>query len=150
MANLSEVVTYEKEYPVEIVDHLTREKIGIRINVISKDSKRVVSALRDWQAEKWDDAAVKGDKEDTAKEKLQYIEDHGTETLIACISSWDWGEHSFDHISGAGEASDADKRYLVTHPNAGWIVLQIAAQVNNIENFTQPLRGSARNGSKKT
>lgn len=150
MANLAELVTYEKEYPIEIVNHVTREPLGITINVVSKDSKRVTNALRDWQAAKWDADAKANKTEDSAKDRLEYIEAHGVETLVACISSWDWGDNEFDHIKGAGAASDEDKRYLVGHANAGWMIVQIAEAVHKIENFMQPSQTNARRGSKKT
>lgn len=151
MANLAELVNYEKEYPVEIVNHVTREPLGITINVVSKDSKRVTNALRDWQLNQIeDDAANDRSEEKSLREKLDALEAHGVETLVACISSWDWGDNEFDHIKGAGPASEEDKRYLVGHANAGWLIVQIAEAIHNIENFMQPLPKNARTGSKKT
>lgn len=150
MANLATLVDYEKEYPINIVNHVTGEPLGITINVVSKDSRRVVNALRDWQARKFDEAARSDKREETSADRLKFIEEHGTETLIASISSWDWGEHSFEHINGSGVPSEDDKRFLVGHPNAGWILTQIAEGAHKIENFMQESPRRAQRGSKKT
>ena len=153
MADLSKVIDYEKTYPIKIKTP-DGEDLGITINVVSKDSKRVVSALRDFQADVWDAAVSAGvaeeQVEETWREKLKRIESHGIATIIACIDSWDWGDHNFEHISGSGPASYADREFMVRHANSQWIVDQIAGPVNALENFSQPLPKSARSGSKKT
>ena len=150
MADLSTVIEYEKLYPVSIKLPDGSES-GIKINVVSKDSKRVIDALRDFQADLWEKNASEEKTEETAREKLKLIQDHTNATLIACIDSWDWGEHNFaSRLSGSGVASKEDREFLINHANSGWIVGQLAGAVNSLENFMQALQESAPNGFQET
>ena len=144
MTDFSNLIEYDKTYPVVIKHPLTGEDTGIRINVVSSDSKRVVDALRKANSEFWRASAVAGDGD------APEVPDSSRITLVNSIDSWDWGEGGFAHITGAGPASLADSEFLVDHPNSGWIVAQISAGCANIENFTQASPKTARRGSKKT
>lgn len=144
LTDFSNLIEYEKTYPVEIKHPLTGEDTGIRVHVVSSDSKRVVDAQRKAVSEYFRARAVAGDGD------APELPDDARITLINSIDSWEWGDASFGHISGAGPAAMADREYLVDHPNSGWIVAQISAGCANIENFTQPSPKSARRGSKKT
>jgi hypothetical protein len=141
MANMASMVEYDRLYPIAIKNPYG-EDTGIVINVVSKDSKRVVSALRQAQSEYW--AAMAAGGEGVVAPDVERI------TLVNCIDSWDWGSESWDHIEGSGVASLADREYLIDHPNAKWIKDNLAVGTANIENFTQPSQKSARRGSKKT
>lgn len=141
MANMASAVEYDRLYPVAIKNPYG-EDTGIVINVVSKDSKRVVDALRKAQSDYWSAIAAGG--VDVAAPDIERI------TLVNCIVSWDWGSESWDHIEGSGDASLADREYLIDHPNAKWIKDNVAVGTANIENFTQPSLKSVRRGSKKT
>lgn len=140
MANLSAMVEYDRLYPIKVKNPYG-EDTGIVINVVSKDSRRVVDALRKAQGEYWS-ALARGDAADVPD--VEYI------TLLHCIDSWDWGEHEWDHIKGSGPASLEDREYILKHPNAKWVKDNIAAGTANLENFSQPSQKIARRGSKKT
>lgn len=144
MTDFSNLIEYDKTYPVEIKHPLTGEDTGIRIHVVSSDSKRVVDALRKANSDFWRASAVAGDGNDPE------LPDSSRITLINSIDSWEWGDGGFAHINGAGPADMADREFLIDHPNSGWIVSQISAGCANIENFTQALPKTARRGSKKT
>lgn len=144
MTDFSSLIEYDKTYPVEIKHPLTGEDTGIRIYVVSSDSKRVVDALRKATSEFWRLSATAGEGEGPS------LPDSSRITLIHSIDSWDWGGGGFAHIVGAGPAAMADREFLIDHPNSGWIVDQISAGCANIENFTQASPKSARRGSKKT
>lgn len=140
--DFSTAIEYERAYPVKIKSPDGAET-GITINVISKDSKRAVAALREFQIVKMEQALADGRKEDTLRDKVDLIDGVNTETIIACVDSWDWGEHSFGKVSGSGKATREDVEFLVSHPHSGWIVGQIAGQIERVENFMHPSLKSA-------
>lgn len=144
MADLSKLVEYDRPHPVRIYTP-NGDDTGIVINVVSQDSQRVVKAVRELQADAWKSEAS-GDGEAfasvlAARERI---------ILINCIDSWDWGEHSFEHITTETPATLENRTFLIDHPNAWWIKSSLSAGCAVIENFTNPLPKSARSGSKKT
>lgn len=140
MDNLAAMVEYDRLYPIKIVNP-KGEDTGIVINVVSKDSKRVVDALRKAQGDYWSIVATGGTAD---MPDVEFI------TLVNCIDSWDWGSKSWDYIQGAGVASLTDREYLISHPNAKWVKDSIAAGTANLENFMQALPTIVPSGSKKT
>lgn len=142
MADLSVAVEYDRVYPVVIRHPVTGEDEGVRVNVVSKDSRRVVEALRKEQGDYWSKLA------DGVKDAA--VPDVERVVLINCIDSWDWAGSEFAHISGAGAASLDDRIFLIDHPNAKWFRDQLAAGTANLENFSQALPKIARRGLKKT
>lgn len=144
MADLSVAVEYDRVYPVALRNPVNGEEIGVTINVVSTDSRKVVAALRKAQSEYWSEYAKAKDGEKPELPDSERI------VLVNCIDSWDWGDQSFGHISGAGAASLADCEYLIDHPNSKWIRDQIGAKTADLENFTQGSPKTARRGSKKT
>lgn len=143
MTDFSNLIEYEKTYPVAIKHPITGEDTGIRINVVYSDSKRVVEAQRKAVSEYFSARAIAGEGVVTD------LPDDARITLVNSIDSWDWGDASFGRISGSGVASLEDRSYLIDHPNSGWIVAQISAGCNSIANFTQASPKSARTTSKK-
>lgn len=144
MANMSAMVEYDRLYPIKVKNPYG-EDTGIVINVVSKDSRRVVDALRKAQGEYINALRIEAGGGDKAiQPDVEYI------TLLHCIDSWDWGEHEWDHIKGSGPASLEDREYILKHPNAKWVKDNIADGCANIENFLQPSPKTARRGSKKT
>lgn len=144
--DLSTAVEYDRLYPITLKGFDGKD-LGITVNVVSRDSRRVIDSLRKAQDEYW--VALK-EKSENPSLPEPVLPDHVRLTLIHCIDSWDWGEHSWAHISGSGAASLADREYIIDHPNAKWFKDQIAAGTANIENFSKPSQKSARSGSKKT
>jgi len=144
MADLSVAVEYDRVYPISIKDASGGES-GIVVNVVSKDSKRVVDALRKAQGDYWAELANRApDDPEPAVPDIERI------VLINCIDSWDWSEHNWGHVSGAGPASLEDRVFLIDHPNAKWFRDQLAAGTANLENFSHPSQKTARRGLKKT
>lgn len=144
MANLSALIDYEREHAVKIKNPNTGEELGITINVVSADSKRVSGAVRKLQVE-FDKLEVDGNPM-PVRERMQRIE---REILIESISSWSWGDNEWDSINGDSECNRENKEYLVDHPNSQWLVGQVAEGTAKIENFTQESSKPVRNTSKK-
>lgn len=140
MADLSVAVEYDRLYPIKIKHG--GEETDITVFVVSKDSKRVVDALRRAQGDYWS-AIAQGNKDVEPPDVERTI-------LVNCIDSWDWGNDSWAHISGSGKASLEDREFLIDHPNSKWFRDQIADGTANLENFSQPSQKNARRGSKKT
>lgn len=151
MADLSTAVEYERIHNVEIKRLDNDEPTGITIGVVSRDSKRVTDGMREWQAATWEKQRKAGKEGLSDADQIELLESQGRETLVHAIVSWDWGDHSWNHISGKSDSpSIEDRRFLINHPNAKWLIDQIVLEVANIENFTSGLPKNARSGSKKT
>lgn len=151
MADLSTAVEYGRVHKVDIKRKDTGESLGISIGVVSRESRRVTDGMRAYQADLWERERKAGSDGFTMSERIANIEATTKETLVHSIASWDWGEHSWNHLSGVSDApSIEDRRFLVEHENAAWIIEQIAGEVASIENFIQALPKPARTGSKKT
>lgn len=145
MADIAALVQYDKTYPVVIRRLDNGEPVGITINVVSMDSKRVVDALRAVEAEKFASQA-RGAEVDI----VAHVAAMERARLIASIDSWDFGGNTFGDLAADAPCNDANKAYLVDHPNAKWVRDQIAMGCANIANFTQAASKPARNTSKKT
>lgn len=151
MADMSVAVEYDRVYTVSIKRLDTGDDLGIKIGVVSKDSQRVTNGMREWQAAYWEKQRVAGDAGMSDVDTVAELDAQGKETLVHAIVSWDWGEHTWEHISGASDAPSVDdRRFLVNHQNAKWLVDQLVWEVANIENFTSGSPKIARRGSKKT
>lgn len=151
MADLSVAVEYERIHNVEIKRLDNGEPTGITIGVVSRDSKRVTDGMREWQAATWEKQRKAGESGLSDLDQIDLLEAQGRETIVHAIASWDWGEHTWNHISGKSDnPSIEDRRFLINHPNSKWLVDQIAWEVANIENFTSESPKSVRRGSKKT
>lgn len=140
MTDFSTAVEYDRLYPVKIKHDMA--ETGITVYVVSKDSRRVVDALRKAQGDYWASLA-QGDESAHPPDVERIV-------LVHCIDSWDWGDNSWGHISGSGPASLEDRQFLIDHPNAKWFRDQIAEGAANLENFSQPSQKNARRGLKKT
>ena len=144
MVDLSKLVEYDRAHPVKI--HTPNgDDVGITIYVVSQDSKRVVDALRENQAEVWS-------KEAAGEEKrfVDVVADRSRAILIHSIDSWDWGGQTFGHLGEGAECSVENREFLIDHPNAAWIRDQIAEGCATLANFTSGSPKNARRGSKRT
>lgn len=145
MADLSTAVEYDRPHPVVILHPVTGEDQGIRVNVVSNESARVVEAQRKAVSAYW--AALASAGKDEPKPEAP---DSARIALVHCIDSWDWAGESFAHISGSGSPSLEDREFVIDHPNAIWFRNQLAAGCANIANFTNPSPKSVPTGSKET
>lgn len=151
MADLSIAVEYDRVHTVNIKRLDDGADLGIQIGVVSKDSKRVTEGLREWQASTWEKQRKAGDDGLSDAEQIALLDDQQRETLVHAIASWDWGEHTWGHLCGASDdPSLEDRRFLISHPNAKWLVDQIVWEVASIENFTSGSPKKPQRGSKKT
>lgn len=143
MADIANLVNYEQEYPVDL--EFAGEPVGIKINVVSFDSERVVKAVRDVAAERWVDVQASGSDQMTPQQNLEFNRSAERAQLVAAISSWDFGGNSFGELGVDPECTEDNKRYLIDHPNARWIREQLVAKGTAIENFTnRPKKNSAK------
>lgn len=144
MADLSNVVEYERPHTIQMNHPVTGQPLGVSVNVVSSDSQRVVAAQRRSNADYW--AALAAASDSDVKPEAP---DNSRTILVACIDSWDWGEQSFGHIAGSGVPSQADKEFIIDHPNAVWFKNQLVAGCAKLENFTNPSPKSVPTGLKK-
>lgn len=144
MANLSALIDYEREHAVKIKNPNTGEELGITINVVSSDSKRVSSAVRKLHSE-FDKLEVEGNPV-PLRERMHRVE---REIYITSIASWSWGGNEWDNLNDTSECNRENKEYLVDHPNSQWILNQITDGIAKIENFTQESSKPVQNTSKK-
>lgn len=145
MTDFSTAVEYDRAHKIKIVNPVDGSDTGITISVVSQDSKRVTDALRGLQADVWSKMA-----EGVTVSPVEAAHERENVILYSCIVHWDWGDGSFAHISGDGEPSLEDRKFLIYHNNAKWIKDQIAEVICNLQNFIQPSQKNAPSGSKKT
>ena len=144
MADISKLFEFDKPFAVEIKRRDNDEPVGITFNMVSNESARVVAALRKVDADRW-----KREAEGEVYDPIAYIDKQHVERMVAAIDSWDWGGNEFGELGADPECTDANKRYVVTHPNAKWIVDQLAMGSFVVENFTQKSVAPAQTTSKK-
>lgn len=144
MSDISKLFEYDKPFPVELKRRDNGASLGITFNMVSVEAERVVNALRRVDAERWKSEVV-GSEFDVAA----HIEKQEVERLVAAIDSWDWGGNEFGSLGADPECNEANKRYVITHPNAKWIRDQLSVGCILVENFTQPSPRSAPTTSRK-
>jgi hypothetical protein len=145
MADISDLVSYDKTYPVELTNVNTGEPLDIVFNVVSFDSDRVVSSVRKLEAERWaDDAAG------VAVDFAEYIAKQERVRILASIDSWEFRGHSWGSLGADPACTPENKAFIVNAPNAKWVRDQIALKAANIANFMQALPKPVRTTSKKT
>src|SRR6476659_6637146 len=136
MTDFSKLIEYDQTFPVEIRRPDNGEKTGIVFNMVSSQSKRAVQAQKVIESKRW--AAVFADGADgklTPEQTVSFIDLAEAETLIACIDSWDWGGHEFGDLGKDPECNDANRRYVIEHPNALWIKVQLSEAAGRLSNF---------------
>lgn len=133
MADLSQLVQYEKSHPVKpTIDGVPT---GFTVNIVSFDSERVSKALARLDAEKWELARANESKELTAEQRYDFAVKQINEMIIASIDSWDFGGNTFGDLKADAECNEANKRYLIGHPNAKWLRDAIFGAGGEIRNF---------------
>lgn len=146
MADIANLINYEQTYAVPLIGG--GKEIGITFNIVSFDSDRVVKATRAVEAKKWQAVFESEDKKADPERLAELSEESRRERLVACIDSWDFGGHSFGDLPADPECNDANKRYVINHPNALWIRQQIEAKGADIGNFTNLSELPSRKKSK--
>lgn len=143
--DIANLVGYEDAFPVELYHLVTREPVGITVNVISMESDTVVNKLREFDKRKIAEYRKAG----TAIEDIDFSDERAEVILAACIHSWDFGGQSFGDLGVNPECTDAAKQYVIKHKNARWIRDQISEGCANLENFIKASAKPAKPTSKK-
>ena len=124
--DISNLVDYEKTFPLELVNPSTDEGLGIVFEMRSIDSaaaERVLLEHTDKQIERFAKrklpTAVQGKKAEL-------------ERLAACIKSWDWGPHTFDGSVPALSIATAVRVF----EKLPWAERQAREAAETVKNFT--------------
>ena len=118
---ISDIVQYEREFPLELKHPKTGKTIGVTLMVRHVDCE-AATAVGERMA-----AGILGDDTDKASTQI--------DLYAACISGWDWGGQEFENGKGVLEYSPENARYVMKHPSAKWIVRQVMVAVSKIGNF---------------
>lgn len=148
MADISTLITYDQTFPVAIKNPVTGGDVGITFNMVSMDSERVAIVDKRIDTERWQAVFESKDKKLTPDMIAKFGEKSERERLIVAIDSWDWGDNEFGTLGVNPECTEENKRYVIEHPNARWIRVQLEARAADLVNFTQPSKKPARNTSK--
>lgn len=135
MADISTLVQYDVAYPVHL--EFNGERVGIRIDIVSFDTKDVAKVANDIAGKRWAAVFENEDKKLKTEQVFEFAELEEQEKLISAIKSWDFGGNSFGELGVDPECTDANKRYLVCHQNSKWIRDQLKARAEDLGNFTQ-------------
>lgn len=87
MADISELVTYDKAFPVEIKTQ-NGESAGFSINLISFDSERVARVAKVIDTKRWKAVFDSVDKTLSPELIAEFSELEDREKLIAAIDGW--------------------------------------------------------------
>ena len=120
MTAIADIVSYEREFPLELVHPSTGKKIGVTFWVKHIDCEAATKVSRERAAQPLDNGSPQ-------KEHEQYV---------ACVSRWDWGDKEFEAGGGVLEFSPEKVSYVLHHPGAKWITAQVRNAVLKIGNFT--------------
>ena len=148
MADISTLINYDQTFPVMIKNPITGEGVGITFNMVSMDSERVSIVDKRIDTERWIAAFESAEKRLTPEIVAKFSAKSERERLIAAIDSWDWGDHEFGELGKSPECNEANKRYVIDHPNAHWIRVQLESRAVELVNFMHPPKKPARNTSK--
>ena len=135
MADISTLVQYDVAYPVHL--EFNGERVGIRIDIVSFDTKDVAKVANDIAGKRWAAVFENEDKKLKTEQVFEFAELEEQEKLISAIKSWDFGGNSFGELGVDPECTDANKRYLVCHQNSKWIRDQLKARAEDLGIFTQ-------------
>lgn len=151
MTDISKLVTYDQTFPVEIRRPDNGEKLGLVIHMVSSQSQRGVRAAKLVESRRWSAVfADGGDGKLTPEQTVDFIDQSRDEVMIACIDHWEWGGLEFGDLGADPECTEANRRYLIEHPNADWIKAQIKVAMDNLTNFfSDTVKPSARKSRAK-
>lgn len=148
--DFSKVVEYDRSFPVELKHPVTGEGVGITFNIVSFDSERVVKASKKVESDRWAAVFANEERKLTPDQLVEFMDRDSRERVIASIDSWDWGGHSFGDLGPDPECTEENKRYVIEHPNARLIRIQIENAGADLGNFSQgPEKPSAKQSKAK-
>ncbi len=119
---ISEIVSYEKSYRIDILNPKTKKKIGLTFWVKHIDCADSTSVLRGNSLSQTILAQRPANRE------FDY--------LAACVTGWDWEGQEFESGKGVLEFSRENVSYVLHHPSASWITAAVLRGASDIANFT--------------
>ncbi len=148
MSDISTLVDYCSAFPVAIKGPDGKDT-GIVFNIVSAESEQVAMVSRRLDSERWQVVFSSNDKRLTPEQVAEFTAKSERELLIAAIVSWDWGEHTWEHIDSNSPCNEENKRFVIEHKNSKWIRDQLTSKSADIANFTQPSKKTVRSTSRK-
>lgn len=116
MMDISQLVQYERAFPLELKHPVTGEKVGVTFNVRHIDCSAATAVV---------------DRQSAGEVLEASSTDRSLEVLAACIESWDWGKHTFN-----GEKLElTPENALLVLKSSPWINRQVLAATGRIANF---------------
>lgn len=137
MADISQFVQYDKTYPVPLV--FKGKQIGITFNIISFDSERVIRACEHVAAKRWEAVFKNDDRRLTPDQVFEFTSMEERERLVSAIDSWEFNGNSWGDLGQDPECNEANKRYVIGHPNAKWVRDLLNAKGQDLGNFSGEL-----------
>lgn len=142
--DFSKLIETEKTFPVKLIAPIDGSETGIVFNIVSAQADRVTKAMR-----KVTSARYKREASGEEYDILEASQELRRAQFVSCIDSWDWGGHSWGDLGESPDCNDETKTWLFNQSAAYWVVDQVIAAVERIENFTNQELKLARNSSKK-
>lgn len=132
MADIFDLLNYEREFPLPLKHPVTNKPIGVTFTVKHRDCE-AAQAASNAQLEAGFARAASGEKLDP-KQAAKEATSRGLRILAACVTGWDWGEYDFK-----GEALEFSLENVTrVLSEAHWIHDQVDEGVGKVENFTSP------------
>ena len=138
MADISTLISYDQAFPVQIKNPVDGKDVGITISIVSFDSERVSKAVKVIDSKRFQAQFANEDRKLTPHQVVEFTSEAEREMCIAAIDGWDFGDNTFAHLDAKSPADEKNRRFLIEHPNAGWIKAQILAAGYNLANFSNP------------
>lgn len=135
MSDLSQLVTYDQKFPVKLRHPVTGDDLGITFNIVSEQSERVIKATKMVENERWSAILQDKDRKLDSEQIADFTAKIERAALIACIDSWDWGQHNFLHLTNDSECNVENRTLVIDHPNAKWIRDQVSIASADLRNF---------------
>jgi len=128
--DLAELVDYEFLYPLELCHPTTGEALGTVFRIRSAGSEAAKQVLRQ-HTDKHLERRIKG-----RVIKSDQIEREELERAASYISSWDWGDNTYE-----GAVPDFSmKTAIEIMEKWGWIFAQVTEAATKLENFSPASR----------
>lgn len=121
MADLLEIVQYERDHAVKLVDPISKEDLGVTIWVKHADCQAATRVAEDHEIA----IALGGKRTGEMQMKI----------FAACISKWDFGEFDVDGVKGGPELTQENALDVLR--KAPWIISQISPEIYRMANFTK-------------
>ncbi len=124
--DLGEIINYEGQHTVEILDPRNDKPIGVSVTICSAGSAKAKKVLKLHQKDRLE--RIQRNKLIVDVDKMERQEE---ERVAACVLSWNWGEHKYK-----GETPENSmKWYLRVISEQPWFYAQLKEASEKVENF---------------